>query len=200
MKLSILICSILQREVQLKILLEEFYKQRIPYVNEVEILTEVDNKEISIGAKRQKLLERAIGDWIVYFDDDDVPSLKYIEMIYSAIVNNKDIDCIGIRGLMTTNGINPKTWCHRLGFPIAGDGINKTGYGYDYARPIIHFNPVLHSKAIQAGFRDMRYGEDMDYADRLNKLLTKEYFIDDQLFHYNYSDKTLHNQKYGING
>lgn len=198
MKISILICSITDRDAQLKKLLDNLYGQRIPYTEEVEILTEVDNKEISVGAKRQKLLERAKGKWVVWFDDDDIPSQRYIKLIIDAITNNKDIDCIGIRGLMTTNGGNPKTWLHRLGYKIEGDGNTPTKYGYDYVRPIIHFNPVLRSKALIAGFKDMRYGEDMDYAERLNKLLTKEYFIDEELFHYNYTSTVPHNKKYGI--
>ncbi len=201
MILSILICSITDRAESLQKLLLEFHNQAgysNHYFENVEILTEVDNREISVGGKRQKLLERAKGDWIVFFDDDDIPNERYIYLILTAIFNNKDIDCIGIRGLMTTNGENPQTWCHRLGYKIEGDGNSILPCGYNYARPIIHFNPVKRELALQAGFKDMRFGEDMDYAERLNKLLTKEYFIDEQLFHYNYTNHVPHAKKYGI--
>ena len=207
MILSILICSIEERAEKLSILKELLISQSMMLREnadcdlshrDVEILTEVDNKQISIGAKRQKLLEKAKGDWIVFFDDDDIPSYNYIKVILSAIKNNTTIDCIGIRGIMTTNGIHSKSWCHRLGYKIEGDGHTPHASGYDYVRPIIHFNPVRRELALKAGFKDLRYGEDMDYAERLNPLLTKEYFIDEILFHYRYSTDQSHKKKYGI--
>jgi len=195
MILSILICSVTERAKSLDAVLNEFNSQR---TTDVEILTIVDNKEISVGLKRQRLLEMAKGDWIVYFDDDDIPSENYIYLILSAISNNHDIDCIGINGTMTTNGANPKTWVHRLGYKITGSGKEILKSGFNYERPIIHFNPVKREKALIAGFKDIRFGEDMDYAERLNKILKKEYFIKEPLFHYNYSDKMPHDKKYGI--
>lgn len=196
MILSILICSVTERLDKLKLLINKFNQQKNGY--EIEILVEIDNKQVSVGAKRQTLLQKAKGDWITFFDDDDDPSDKYVSLIVNAIRNNPNIDCIGIRGRMTTNGVNQKTWCHRLGYPIEGDGNTPLKEGYDYIRPIIHFNPVLRAKALQAGFRDLRFGEDMDYAKRLNPLLEKEYFIDEELFHYRYSTKINHKEKYGI--
>jgi hypothetical protein len=197
MILSILICSIEERSEKLKALLDLFQLE-LKEIGAVEILTEIDNKELSIGLKRQKLLERATGKWIVFFDDDDLPSYNYINLILNAIAHGDAIDCIGIRGIMTTNGSNMKTWCHRLGYKIEGNGVHLHHSGYDYVRPIIHFNPVKRSLALQAGFKDMRFGEDMDYASRLNPLLKKEYFIDEILFHYRYNSSTPHNKKYGI--
>lgn len=196
MILSVLICSIPERKSMLNLLLAKF--KSICESNEVEFLTDSTGRTLSIGSKRQLLLEKAQGKWIVFFDDDDWPNDNYINWILWAINNHPDIDCIGIRGLMTTNGLNPKTWCHRLGYKIEGNGVKKLPIGYDYIRPIIHFNPVLREKALQAGFKNMKYGEDMDYAKRLNPLLTKEYFIDNELFHYRYSTAVPHNKKYGI--
>ena len=195
MKLSILIATTIDRQHQF----EQLYKELIlqSYGLMVEVLYLEDNKEMSIGTKRQKLLEMATGDWIVFFDSDDEPSSSYVSKILSAIEN--DCDCIGIRGFMTTNGTNRKSWVHRLGLEIKGDGITKVGE-YDYTRPIIHFNPVKRELALKAGFKDLRYGEDMDYAKRLNPLLKKEYFIDSDLFHYKYSNKEPHASKYGIKG
>lgn len=204
MILSILIASVEERADKLKALLVIFEKEIFHtglyggmHRDKIEVLTEVDNKEISIGLKRQKLLERANGDWIVFFDDDDMPNEGYVEMIFYAIHRNPLADCIGIRGHMTTNGGKPETWCHRLGWKIEGDGRNLLPSGYHYNRPIIHFNPVKRELALKAGFKDLRYGEDMDYAKRLNPLLTKEYFIDADLFHYRYSTEVPHAKKYG---
>ncbi len=188
-KLSILIASVTDRARELNILLKEFNRQvgHLP----VQIVDYVDNKEISIGMKRQKLLEKCSGEWIVFFDDDDFPMNHYVSEIMKGI--NTDCDCMGINGIMTTNGERMQTWCHRLGYKW-----EENKYGYDYIRPIIHFNPVKRNLALKAGFKDIRFGEDRDYSDRLNPLLKKEYFIEKPLFHYRYSTKLEHKKKYGI--
>jgi glycosyltransferase involved in cell wall biosynthesis len=199
MKLSVLICSIPERAHLLDPLLMQFrsrHNYNKPGV--VEIIVDKRGKEISIGKKRQSLAEKATGQFSVYFDDDDWPHENYLKWIVDAIDSVPDIDCIGIRGYMTTNGKNRETWCHRLGFPIEGGIAVMEKYGYNYVRPIIHFNPVRTDLMLKAGFRDMRYGEDMDYASRLNPLLTKEYFIDQDLFHYRFSTAVPHKEKYGI--
>lgn len=195
MKLSILIATVIERAEQFSNLFNSLsYEINYYQLNdEVEIVSICDNKQMSIGSKRQQLLERASGEWIVFFDDDDIPAHNYCQLILNAITD--DIDCIGINGTMTTNGLNPQTWCHKFG-EVWRDG--KKNEEFTYYRPIIHFNPVLKSKALQAGFKDMRYGEDQDYSNRLNKLLTKSNYISEPLFHYNYSNKQPHKQKYGI--
>jgi hypothetical protein len=63
MKLSILIATVHERAEMLTKLLGKFEGQRS---DDIEIVVMSDNKEISIGAKRQKLLERSQGDWVVY--------------------------------------------------------------------------------------------------------------------------------------
>lgn len=197
MLLSILIATVEIRKEVFKKLEFELFRQNV--YDDVEVIVLSDNKEISIGAKRQKLLEMAKGDWIVFFDDDDQPCEHYIDLIRSFALTHKECDCMGIRGVMTTNGDNPQTWCHRLGFPIKGNGRGLLQeYGFHFVRPIIHFNPVRRELALQAGFKDLRYGEDMDYASRLNTLLKKEVFIDYELFHYQYDDTVPHKEKYGL--
>jgi cellulose synthase/poly-beta-1,6-N-acetylglucosamine synthase-like glycosyltransferase len=197
MKLSILIATVHERAEMLTKLLGKFEGQRS---DDIEIVVMSDNKEISIGAKRQKLLERSQGDWVVFFDDDDDPYPKYIKNILQAIYEAEKVgaDCIGINGVMTTNGINPQTWCHRLGEIWEGPHTKRCRQkGFTYLRPIIHFNPVKREKALQAGFKDMRFGEDQDYSNRLNKLLKKEVYIKEPLFHYRYVQSD-HKKKYGI--
>ncbi len=188
--LSILIPTVVKRTELFKLLLQEFLKQRGN--KPVELLFAMDNKQLSIGKKRQSLLDIAKGEWIVFFDDDDWPAKNYIDLILEG-TQQTDIDCMGLHAVMTTNGQNKKTFTHRLGYPWA-----EQRFGFDYIRPINHLNPVKREKALQAGFKDLRYGEDRDYADRLNPLLTKEYFIAQQLLHYRYTTKQSHAQKYGF--
>lgn len=195
-KLGILIATIDERKEEFEKLILSFLFQR--QIDFVYVISDSDNKQKSIGKKRQDLLEAAKKsdcEWIVFFDDDDLPSENYIQLILDTINSNPDIDCIGINGTMTTNGSNPQTWCHVLGETWREGKPNEK---FTYYRPIIHFNPVKLELALKAGFKDMRYGEDRDYSDRLNPLLKKMAYIEQPLFHYNYSNKIEHKKKYGI--
>lgn len=196
MTLSILICTTVDRRPMFEQLKGYFEKQiaDLSLEDQVELLYIEDNKEMSVGSKRQKLLEMATGDWIVFFDSDDMPSDKYVYLVYEAIRNNPDIDCIGINIRMTTNGNRPQKCCHRLLYP---EWMNNFD-GWDYVRNITHFNPVKRALALQTGFKDMRFGEDKDYSDRLLPLLKKEFYIREPLFHYRYSSSEPHKKKYGI--
>lgn len=195
MKWQILIASTLDRQNQFDFLLF-LLLTRIEYLgleNEVDVLFDIDNKEKSIGKKRQDLLQLATAEYISYFDSDDEPYDNYIPAIYAAMQSNPD--AVGIKIQMTTNGGNPQLCCHSLKYPVWEN--NKDGY--DYVRNVTHFNPVKRELALQAGFNpSLRFGEDKDYSDRLTPLCKKEVFIDNPVFHYRYSNLMSHNEKYGI--
>jgi hypothetical protein len=194
MKLSILICTIKGRENQFQALLGTIKKQLlIEHMQEVELLTKIDNKEISVGAKREALLNCAKGDYVVFIDDDDSVADDYIEQILKAIQHNPD--CIGFKIECNMEGIKHKAiasniyddWCENVD-------------GFKYCRTIYHKTPVRREIALQIGFKDMRFGEDYDYSKRLKAsgLLKKEYFIDKYLYFYNYKFENP-KTKYGIN-
>jgi hypothetical protein len=165
------------------------WKQGFKHPDIVELVFEEDDKELSIGAKRQKLLERARGKYIVYFDSDDYPKPNYISKIMAALADGPD--CIGFKIQMTTNGQKPETCIHSLRNP---EWAFKNG---EYLRNVTHFNPVKKDLALQVGFPDLRFGEDKVYSDAVSKLCEKEIFIDDFLFDYRYSTKEEHGKKYG---
>lgn len=195
-KLTILIATIEDRKLLFDELVASLCKQ-VYYnnlENEIQIISALDNKEVSIGSKRQLLLTSAKAKFITYLDDDDMPSENYCKNIVNAIIQNPNIDCIGMNVNMTTNGQKPQRCCHRLAYKEWKDNVD----GWDYVRNITHFNPVLREKALQVGFKDIRYGEDKDYSDRLTPLLTKEFYIEEPLFHYRYTTQIPHKQKYGI--
>ena len=156
----------------------------------VEILFEEDEKQMSVGAKRQKLLERAKGEYIVYFDSDDFPRSEYLPKIMNAI--EKKPDCVGFKIFMTTNGDKPETCIHSLRNPEwKHDGNN-------YLRGVTIFNPVKKELALKCSFGNLRYGEDKMYSDMLTPICSTEIFIDEYLFDYRYSTVEKHETKYGF--
>lgn len=174
MILSILICSINSREAMLQKLL-----QSIPNNDNVEILTEVDNREITTGAKRNSLLKKASGEYIVFVDDDDIIYPHYLPEILKAIEQKPD--AVGFKGWITFDGKQRKE------FRISKNYSYRQA-GNVFFRPNNHISPVKREYALQIGFPDLTFGEDTDYATRLQRsgLVKTEVFINKFLYHYDY--------------
>lgn len=190
MTLSILIATTIDRRSLFTRLYAEFIHQKKNHP--VEVLFEEDSKQLSIGAKRQKLLERATADYIVFFDSDDWPSGDYVESILNAL--ESEPDCVGMLIKMTTNGLKEQVCCHSLRYKEWKERVD----GYDYVRNVTHFNPVRRELALSVGFKNIRFGEDRIYSDAVTKLCKTEVFINRPLFHYRYSTSVPHKKKYGI--
>jgi glycosyltransferase involved in cell wall biosynthesis len=61
---------------------------------DVEIIILGDNKKITIGKKRDRLIQMAQGKFVVLVDDDDDVSDDYVEIVCDAIDKNPDVDVI----------------------------------------------------------------------------------------------------------
>lgn len=189
MLISVLIPSLVSRHQQLQRLLAELDRQ-IAGNSSIELLTHVDNKELTTGAKRQQLLERARGEYIVFIDDDDMPYRQYIRSMLAACQSG--CDCVGIQGIITRDGKFPIRW--RISKDYKDETI-KTGNRIVYLRHTNHITAVRRSIALQAGFPDKSNAEDSEYSRRLKEsgLLKTEYTIRGLMYHYQYSS---HNKEY----
>lgn len=142
---------------------------------DIEVLA--DNGEGSPGAKAQRLLEKAQGDYVCFVDDDDQIDPTYVSSILKALSTGPDV--VGFCGIITTNGRHAKR------FRISKD------YNYEEKRGVYyrynnHLSPVKRSIALQVGYKDMVHGEDYDYATRLQPFIKTEVFIDQNLYFYKY--------------
>lgn len=183
MKLNILICTIPNRVNQFNLLKHHLQTQinELGAQKEVKILSKLDNKEISVGAKRQLLLEEATADYIVFIDDDDMVPYFYVEKLLSAISLAPDcigfkILCKGTKGVTASASLKWGDWAENV-------------EGFDYVRTIYHKNPIKREIALQIGYKDMRFAEDYDYSKRLKEsgLLNHEVFIDEVMYEYRYA-------------
>lgn len=193
--LTIMIPTTVDRREMFKKLYTELWRQVIECwaMNEIEIVYEEDSKEISVGAKRQKLLEKANGEFVVGFDSDDWPAPNYINDILQALLQNKDIDHVGFFELCTWDGKNPKISIFSNKYQKWGENI----YGYDYIRCANPKSVIRKSKALQVGFADQRFGEDILFSEAVTPLLKSEVFIDKILYYYKYKTQN-HDERYGI--
>lgn len=178
--LSILICAVPERRQQLERLVDFLRWQMLSfqYPSRVEIC--VDLGDGKVGEKRQRLLERAVGNYVAFVDDDDWVDVKYVERVFVACMQGQD--ACSLVGVITENGINPKRFEHSVR--------NATAYTRDdgvYIRPVNHLNAVRRDLALKAGFVAKNVGEDVLYADKLVTLIQSEASTGDTpLYHYWY--------------
>jgi glycosyltransferase involved in cell wall biosynthesis len=185
MKLSILICSLEKRHAQLQSLLEEIETQILlcDATAIVEVITEVDNKQITTGAKRNNLLNKAQGKYICFIDDDDHIYPNYIKLILEAI--ESDADCIATTGIYSINGGHPVKWRLSKDF-IDEDRMDSNIGEIVFFRRANHLTPVKRELALQAMFPDQSNAEDKEYSFRLNPFLKTEVQIKELIYHYDY--------------
>jgi glycosyltransferase involved in cell wall biosynthesis len=184
--LSILIPSTTERSELLNTLSENLKKQIIECDQNVEIIVFTDNKELSIGAKRNQLMEIARGEYVCYFDDDDMPSPNYIELILKAIESKPD--CCSLKGIITWNGQNPEIFEHSIKYK---EWRTATFSNPKYERPPNHLNVIKSSIAKRFKFPELNHGEDSEWSEAILKsgLIQIEAYIEQVIYNYLYISK-----------
>jgi len=174
MRFSILICSITGRESLLGRILSLLESQKN---KKVEILVETDDRKMTIGEKRNILLQRARGDYIAFVDDDDLVVNDYISKVLQAVETNPD--CCGMEGLLISLSKKTKTkFIHSIRYDhwFVKEGI--------YYRTPNHISPVKRELALQAVFPESNHGEDHTYSRQLFPLLKTEEYIEGPIYFY----------------
>lgn len=157
----------------------------------VELIYESDNKEISIGAKRQKLIDKASGKYLVMIDDDDWVASDYVIDIVNAC--DSDSDCIGYLEECVFDGKRKAVSCISRQY---NRWANNVGI-YNYVRSPFFKIPIKTEICKQVGCGDLRFGEDSDFATRIYPHIKSECFINKKLYFYRYNNEEF-NSKYGI--
>lgn len=177
---SVLIATIPGREQSLQNLMSSIREKcaRIAPELKFEICLSYDNRETSIGRKRQYLLEQAKGKYLSFMDDDDFITDAYIEDLWLTIQGN--YSCMRLRGQ-----INQYTFTHSLENKLT----DKMARDEVFLRPPNHLNPMMSDIAKLIQFKDSVRGEDLDWTIRLakNGFLTTEYCSDPSRIHYIYN-------------
>lgn len=186
-KLSLLILTIPSRKhffVRIKNILAD---QVMPWYDEIEILT--DGREgISIGEKRNALLQRAKGDYVAFIDDDDRVSSHYVANLMIGIESG--VDACSLKGTITENSRNPKTFIHSMKYKEYRE------HNGIYERYNNHLNCIRASIAKQFKFPETNHGEDTDWATQVFKsgLIKTEHWIDDVIYFYEYISPEVRKQ------
>ena len=178
--LSVLICALTERKQQLANLLRELNLFKRKSNLKVEILFDIDNRQKSVGQKRNDLVAKAKGKYCCFIDDDDQVSPLYFTEIERALETKPD--CVSMIGFFYENGKMIKPFVHTF---------DCESYHEDqeaFYRPPNHLNPILTGFVKRIGFPTKNYGEDTDFAIRLcqAKLVKTEGQIQEPIYHYFY--------------
>lgn len=180
-KLSILICTLEERKHFLDRLIGILTPQINKFGNDVEILIAKDNREHTIGTKRNELLFASNGEYICFVDDDDVVSENYIELILSAIESGPDV--VGMHLLHFENGVHTGLTFHSIKYDSWWQENGVDGYIRYYRNPN-HLNPVKRQHALRAMFPECNMGEDRKYSEILKPMLKTEKYIEQPIYSY----------------
>lgn len=176
--LSILIPSLHNRSASREELLKALARQPFKYMSRCQVLVDIDGRQVTIGAKRNRLLAAAIGRYVTFIDDDDLVTPDYLERVFEGI--DKGVDHVGV-GMMFTpdHGRHHLVECsmhHEWG--MREDGV--------YLRSPQHTCVVKRELALAVGFENSSFGEDRDYAERLRPLIETEHVITRPIYFYIY--------------
>ena len=191
--LSILIPTIPEREETFRKLINELWLQRAtlnayhPTLGEVEFKIDESksflNDGLSIGKKRQSLVERAEGKYLCFLDDDEDIAPNYVETLVR-LCHSLDPDVVTFRNLTKTdfywtvvdmslkNPVNEEATPERI-----------------VKRKPWHICPVRSEYAKKYQFEDSNYGEDWKWFEQVLKHCDTEAHTDAILHVYNHSSK-----------
>ena len=176
---TIMIPTIPGREQKLQNLIQSIHelRQRVCPALRIAVAVGFDNREVSIGTKRQNMLQAAEGKYVSFVDDDDKVTVHYFEDAAACIAGN--FDCMRLRGQ-----ISRWTFTHSLANKLTDPMANET----TFLRPPNHLNVMKADIAKNIKFRDATNGEDLDWTIKLARtgFLRSEYQSDESRIHYIY--------------
>jgi len=207
-KLSILIPTLEERQHLFKRLIRAIEHQvgevirlkpgkivRFEFDNQsIEVLAFKDNKELTVGSKRNELLQSAKGEYVAFIDDDDRIGENYFKRVFEGI--DKGVDCCSLKGIITENGNNPLLFEHSIRYKeykTNNDAhtLVENQPRIKYERYPNHLNTIKASIAKQFAFPEKNHGEDTDFATQIFKsgLIRTEHYIEETLYHYDWRSK-----------
>ena len=178
--ISFLIPTIPGRDASLQRMMQSIHERmgRIAPNLRYEIRLGFDNKEASVGRKRDNLLQASKGKYSAFVDDDDEITDAYIEDLAETIRGNFHV--MRLRGT-----VQQYTFTHSIAVKLN----EPMARGNDFFRPPNHLNPMLTDVAKLVRFKDASRGEDLDWTMRMANVgfLTSEYTSDLSRIHYIYN-------------
>jgi glycosyltransferase involved in cell wall biosynthesis len=154
----------------------------------IEIIVEIDSGEKTVGEKRNFLLEKAKGDYVVFIDDDDEVADSYVTDILDALKQNPD--CVTFRGQITSEP--PEEFRFDIYYPHNIWAKDSNGV---HMRCPSSLCPIRSTIAKSVKFKPISCAEDRIWAIELYPLLQSQVYIDKLMYIYHASADTTEAQK-----
>jgi hypothetical protein len=192
--LSILIPTIHERRLQFNALMARLYKEigDMKAFGLVVVQWEVDDKQMTIGEKRNILYAKSDGMYSLMLDDDDDLVPGAIAKILMALGTGPD--CVTYLESCSMNG---KKYLsnHSLLYQNWAENYD----GYDFVRTPYFKDVILTEIARRVPVPPVRYGEDHIWSINLKPHLRTQVHLDEIIYLYQHESKPENfNQRYGI--
>jgi len=185
--LSILICTLPSRKKMFDKLLTELAAQIVDMENGddlVEVLYDQNDKTMTIGEKRNILLENSTGDYTVFVDDDDTIAHNYISTLVKACQEGKD--CVELRLQVASKcHLNNCIFHYHLSHGLEPKKLQEDVYIY----PIGHLCPIKSSISKRFSFPRKKVGEDLEWSRLIAPHLKTMAETHETLYFYNRMNK-----------
>jgi hypothetical protein len=155
--------------------------------DKIEILTETDRGEATVGTKRNKVLDKAKGEYVCFIDDDDMVTDIYVSSILKCLENKPDV--VELVGFLPHHNL---PFIHNLN---CGGHFKKDGIQF---RTPNHLNTVKTEIARKVRYPEISHGEDQDYSHRLwaSGLMKTEGLIGQRMYIYQFDPKKSETTKF----
>jgi len=185
MDISILIPTMTSRKGLFETVRAEIQRQaaECPQIR-TEILWESDNGELTLGQKRNVLVDRCTGRYHCFIDDDDVLAPDYLKTFVPMITSGIDYDCASFVGAHYDRGTLNKLFHHSLAYSEWSETTDR------FLRTVSPMNLIKTDIVRQVRYKDIRNTEDHEFSKRLmaSGLLTTEFAINPNRPIYHYID------------
>lgn len=185
MDISILIPTMNSRRSLFEEVLREVRRQiaETPEIK-VEILWESDNGEMTLGHKRNVLMDKCNGKYHCFIDDDDMIAPYFLKTFVPMIHGGIDYDCASFVGAHYVRGKFNKLFHHSLDYPEWNELPDR------FIRSVSPMNMIKTSIVRQVRYKDIRNTEDHEFSKRLTAsgLLKTEFKINPNRPIYHYID------------
>lgn len=155
--------------------------------DKIEIITEIDNGENSVGKKRNNVIDKAKGEYLCFIDDDDMITEIYILKTLKALETKPDV--VELVGFLPKYNL---PFIHNLN---CGGHFKKDGIQF---RTPNHLNTIKTEIARKVRFPEISHGEDQDYSHRLwnSGLMKTESLIGERMYIYQFNPATSETVKF----
>lgn len=136
-------------------------------------------RSMTIGEKRNAMIQNSSSEYFVFIDCDDMVTPDYLDEIMKGLESNPDV--VTFCGWITSNMAQRKNWTIKLGSGYT----EQNGHYYRWPN---HLSVMRRSLVEHVRFPSIRSQEDYQWSKMIHdrKLLKTEHHIPKQLYHYDW--------------